>query len=140
MINRLILASPSLEASSELRWAMRGCDQVEVHLGRFEDIPAFDCVATAGNSFGLMNAGMDLAVLKLFGEALQERIQTRILKEYLGEQPVGTSIVVPTGHVRKNGPWGETTCCINNLVWPIVVILDAKSKRNAFVKRLSRRD
>lgn len=100
MINRFILASPSLEASSELHWAMRGCDQVEVHLGRFEDIPAFDCVATAGNSFGLMDAGMDLAVLKFFGEALQERIQTRILKEFLGEQPVGTSIVVPTGHSR----------------------------------------
>ena len=79
---------------------MRGCDQVEVFLGRFEDLPAFDCIATAGNSFGLMDAGIDLAVLKFFGASIQERIQTTILKEYLGEQPVGTSIVLPTGHSR----------------------------------------
>ncbi|MDA0814482.1 MAG: macro domain-containing protein, partial [Verrucomicrobia bacterium] len=100
MINRFIVTSPSLEGAKELRWAMRGSDSVEVYLGRFEDFPAFDCVATAGNSFGLMDAGMDLAVLKFFGEAIQGRIQARILKNYLGEQPVGTSIVVPTGHSR----------------------------------------
>ncbi len=66
--------------------------------GRFEDLPAFDCVITAGNSFGLMDAGMDLAVVRFFGRQVMELIQKQILDDYLGEQPVGTCIIVPTGH------------------------------------------
>lgn len=57
-------------------------------------------MATAGNSFGLMDAGVDLAVLRFFGAEIQEQIQQRILTDYFGEQPVGTSMVVPTGHPR----------------------------------------
>jgi O-acetyl-ADP-ribose deacetylase (regulator of RNase III) len=100
MIERFIIASPSLEGSSELRWATRSCNRIEIFPGRFEDLAQFDCVATAGNSFGLMDAGFDLAVHKFFGPGVQERIQQRILSDFLGEQPVGTSILVPTGHDR----------------------------------------
>ena len=66
--------------------------------GRFEDLPSFDCVVTAGNSFGLMDAGMDLAVVRFFGRHVMERIQKQIIDDYLGEQPVGTCIIVPTDH------------------------------------------
>src|SRR3954462_3859610 len=72
---------------------------LEVFLGSFESLPSFDCVATAGNSFGLMDAGMDLAVLKFFGTQIQERIQKRILEDYCGEQPVGTAFIVETGRL-----------------------------------------
>src|SRR5882672_4248054 len=80
----------------------QGCDsvtQLEIHLGSFESLPSFDCVATAGNSFGLMDAGMDLAVLKFFGTQIQERIQKQIFDDYCGEQPVGSAFVVETGRV-----------------------------------------
>jgi O-acetyl-ADP-ribose deacetylase (regulator of RNase III) len=50
-----------------------------------------------------MDAGMDLAVLKFFGPALQERIQQNILQDHLGEQSVGTAFLVPTGHAKH--PW-----------------------------------
>ena len=103
MIDRFIIASPSLEGSNELRWATRHCDRIEIFPGRFEDLAQFDCVATAGNSFGLLDAGFDLAVHKFFGPGVQEQIQRRILSDFLGEQPVGTSILVPTGHDRC--PW-----------------------------------
>jgi len=62
--------------------------EVDVVCGRFEDLPVFDCVVTAGNSFGLMDAGMDLAVVRYFGTHVMELIQKCILEDYLGEQPV----------------------------------------------------
>ncbi len=45
-----------------------------------------------------MDAGMDLAVVRFFGRQVMELIQKQILDDYLGEQPVGTCIIVPTGH------------------------------------------
>ena len=44
-----------------------------------------------------MDAGMDLAVVRFFGQHVMELIQKQILHEFLGEQPVGTCIIVPTG-------------------------------------------
>src|SRR5262249_9797947 len=67
--------------------------------GSFDSVPSFDCIATAGNSFGLMDSGMDLAVLKFFGPEVQTRIQKRILEEFFGEQPVGNAFLVKTGRV-----------------------------------------
>ncbi|WP_420841870.1 macro domain-containing protein [Fimbriiglobus ruber] len=41
---------------------------------------------------------MDLAVVRFFGRHVMERIQKQIIDDYLGEQPVGTCIIVPTDH------------------------------------------
>src|SRR5215469_4178272 len=95
---RFILVDKGKDFCDVLRWQFRSHPEVEVVCGRFEDLPAFDCVITAGNSFGLMDAGMDLAVVRYFGGHVMEQIQKRILEDYLGEQPVGTCILVPTGH------------------------------------------
>ena len=78
------------------KWQFRSHPEVQVVCGRFEDLPSFDCVVTAGNSFGLMDAGMDLAVVRFFGRHVMERIQKQILEDFLGEQPVGTCIIVST--------------------------------------------
>jgi O-acetyl-ADP-ribose deacetylase (regulator of RNase III) len=51
---------------------------------------------TAG--FGLMDGGVDAAITRFFGVQLMERVQRRILDEYRGEQPVGTSMLVETNH------------------------------------------
>jgi len=95
---QLILVARGKELTDVLRWRFRPHPEVQVVLGRFEDLPSFDCVVTAGNSFGLMDAGMDLAVVRYFGRHVMERIQQRILDDHLGEQPVGTCILVPTDH------------------------------------------
>ncbi|HZM05824.1 MAG TPA: macro domain-containing protein [Candidatus Saccharimonadales bacterium] len=95
---RLILIDRGKEFSDVLRWQFRSHPEVQIVCGRFEDLPSFDCVVTAGNSFGLMDAGMDLAVIRYFGHHVMERIQKQILDDYLGEQPVGTCILVPTDH------------------------------------------
>lgn len=83
-----------------MQWQFRGHPEVEVACGPFENLPAFDCIVTAANSFGLMDAGMDLAVVKFFGEGVMYAVQQRILEDYLGEQPVGTCILIPTHHSR----------------------------------------
>jgi O-acetyl-ADP-ribose deacetylase (regulator of RNase III) len=96
---RFIIATRSKDTADEIRWVARDAAGLEVYQGSFESLPSFDCVATAGNSFGLMDAGMDLAVLKFFGMQLQEQIQKRILDDYCGEQPVGTALIVDTGRL-----------------------------------------
>lgn len=55
---RFIVASRSKDTADEIRWIARDVPDLEVHLGSFESLSNFDCVATAGNSFGLMDAGM----------------------------------------------------------------------------------
>ena len=95
---RLVLVDRGKEFCDIVRWQFRAHPEVQIVCGRFEDLPSFDCVVTAGNSFGLMDAGMDLAVVRFFGRHVMERIQKQILDDYLGEQPVGTCIIVPTDH------------------------------------------
>lgn len=74
-------------------------EEVECYFGKFEDLNAYQCLITAGNSFGLMDAGMDLAVVKFFGTQLMEDIQEKILREYLGEQLVGTAFIAETHNI-----------------------------------------
>ncbi|MCW0220360.1 MAG: macro domain-containing protein [Prosthecobacter sp.] len=95
---KLIFVDRGREFTDVLRWQFHEHPEVEIVCGRFEELPTFDCVITAGNSFGLMDAGMDLAVVRHFGPQIMERIQQRILDDYRGEQPIGTSLIVPTGH------------------------------------------
>ncbi len=93
---RLIIVDRGKEFCDLARWQFRSHPEAQIVCGRFEDLPSFDCVVTAGNSFGLMDAGMDLAVVRFFGRHVMERIQKQILDDFLGEQPVGTCIIVPT--------------------------------------------
>jgi len=41
--------------------------------------------------------GIDAAVVRRFGTSLMERVQHRLMDEYMGEQPVGSAFVVATG-------------------------------------------
>jgi O-acetyl-ADP-ribose deacetylase (regulator of RNase III) len=75
-----------------------GLPAVRVIRGAFEDLEPHDCFVTAGNSFGLMTAGIDAAVARFFGADLVERVQHQIMDRFLGEQPVGTAFILATGH------------------------------------------
>lgn len=100
---RFIVVTRDKDTADEIRWAAKDAPDLEVHLGSFDSISSFDCVATAGNSFGLMDAGMDLAIVKFFGTELQEKIQRKIIEDFCGEQPVGTAFIVETG--RTDHPY-----------------------------------
>ena len=76
---------------------------VSVHHGRFESLTTYDCMVSPANSFGLMDGGIDAAIIHYFEGGLMGRVQQYILDEYLGEQPVGTSFIIPTLHPKH--PW-----------------------------------
>jgi len=97
---KLILVSPEPLLCAEFREQFKELPRVEVVDGYFEQVPEYDCLVSPANSFGLMDGGMDAAITRFFGDALPERVQQRILEDYRGEQPVGTSIIVETRHPK----------------------------------------
>ena len=94
----LILVDPKSALCESFRERFADLPNVTITQGRFEELSAFDCMVSAANSFGLMDGGVDAAIIRFFGDALMNRVQNRILQEYLGEQSVGTSMLVETDH------------------------------------------
>ena len=97
---KLILVAPNPELCVAWRRHFDGLPAVEVVAGCFERLTEFDCMVSAANSFGLMDGGVDLAITNFFGVELMDRVQARILRDFLGEQPIGTSLIVETGHAK----------------------------------------
>jgi O-acetyl-ADP-ribose deacetylase (regulator of RNase III) len=95
---KLILVDPNPALCTAYQERFADLPNVEIVRGKFEHLPEFDCMVSAANSFGLMDGRVDLAIVEFFGAELERRVQQRILEEYLGEQPVGTSFIVETGH------------------------------------------
>jgi O-acetyl-ADP-ribose deacetylase (regulator of RNase III) len=96
-MKELILVDPNAELCKEWRKKFKGAPNVKIVNDRFENLGQFDCVVSAANSFGLMDGGVDLAIINFFGIELMDRVQTMIIDEFFGEQPIGTSVVVETG-------------------------------------------
>lgn len=71
--------------------------QVEVFHGSFTHVPDIDCMVAAGNSFGVMGGGVDKAIRDHFGFEIQNQVQSSINRAFLGELPVGSSILIETG-------------------------------------------
>ena len=100
-MKKLILVDPNSVLCSEWRNYFKEYKEVEIIQGYFEQLQAFDCMVSAANSFGLMDGGVDYAIIKYFGADLEKRVQQKIIEEYRGEQPVGTSMIVET-HNEKH--------------------------------------
>lgn len=96
----LWLIHPEPEMCDAFRTRFEGLPNVSVLQSRYEALPPHDCFITAANSFGIMTAGIDAAVIHVHGEAFMQRIQHRILDEFLGEQPIGTCLIEPTGNEK----------------------------------------
>ncbi|KPV49776.1 phage tail protein [Kouleothrix aurantiaca] len=97
---QLILVDPNSALCRAFQTAFATLPNTEIVNGYFEHLPAFDCMVSAANSFGLMDGGVDAAITRFFGSNLERRVQEHILAEYLGEQPVGTSFVIATNHLK----------------------------------------
>jgi len=70
---------------------------VEIVHGSIKEIPFFDCVVTAASSVASANS-VDASTLRFFGEDVEKLLQNRIQEVYLGEQPIGTSLILETNH------------------------------------------
>jgi O-acetyl-ADP-ribose deacetylase (regulator of RNase III) len=96
VIESICLVHPESTMCDAFAHRFAGLPGVRIIHGRFEDLEPHDCFVTAGNAFGLMTAGIDAAVVHRFGAALMQRVQDRIMDEFMGEQPIGTAFVVET--------------------------------------------
>lgn len=96
MIEAIWLVHPDATMCKAFAQRFAGLPNVRIVQSNFEDLEPHDCFVTAGNAFGIMTAGIDAAVIRRFGTFLMERVQHRIMDEYMGEQPVGTAFVVAT--------------------------------------------
>jgi O-acetyl-ADP-ribose deacetylase (regulator of RNase III) len=99
---KLILVDPKMTLCDAWKSYFGDLPNYEVVNGYFERLPEFDCMVSAANSFGLMDGGVDLAIIRYFGYELESRVQKRILAEWRGEQPVGTSMIVETMHEKHS--------------------------------------
>ncbi|MFN6475962.1 macro domain-containing protein [Nostoc sp. DedQUE07] len=95
---KLILVAPDSLLCAAFEEHFNYLPNVEIVNNYFEWLPDFDCMVSPANSFGMMDGGIDAAIIRFFGRSLMARVQQRILEDYLGEQPVGTSMIVETGH------------------------------------------
>lgn len=102
---RLVLVDPVPEMA--VAWTRWFTDpDVVVRTGGFGDLhEPFDCLVTAGNSFGLMDGGVDLAVRDHY-PGVEAAVQQRILGDHHGELNVGDAIVVraPDGPLVAYAP------------------------------------
>ena len=92
----LTLIDPQKELCNEWENYFKECPEVKIINGKFEHVKEFDCLVSPANSFGLMDGGIDLAIRNYFGMKIQYKVQKKIQKEFYGEQPIGTSIIVFT--------------------------------------------
>jgi O-acetyl-ADP-ribose deacetylase (regulator of RNase III) len=97
---QLILTAPNPSLFDAFQERFSQFADVSVIGECFEWIPTFDCLVSPANSFGMMDGGIDAAITQFFGLSLERRVKKRILEDYLGEQPVGTSFVIETEHSK----------------------------------------
>lgn len=97
---RLILIDPSEELCDSFEMFFGADPRVTIARGAFESLEEFDCMVSAANSFGLMDGGVDLAITNFFGDPLMDRVQRHIIENYRGEQSVGDSFIIETGHAK----------------------------------------
>jgi O-acetyl-ADP-ribose deacetylase (regulator of RNase III) len=97
---KLILVAPSSQLFAAFQQHFSYLPNVEIVNDYFEWLREFDCLVSPANSFGMMDGGMDAAIVRFFGRSLMTKVQQHILEEFMGEQPVGTSFILETGHPK----------------------------------------
>ena len=82
------------------------CDQEDVSIVT-DDFQHFmithdvECIVSPANAFGLMDGGYDLAISQYFGDALQRKVQRKIISKYGGHQPLTTALTVNIDDKKK---------------------------------------
>lgn len=77
----------------------KGCEDVVIYRGDFFSQPT-DCMVSPANSFGFMDGGLDAALTRYFGVAVEQRVQKMIKDQPLRELLVGEALLVPTDHLN----------------------------------------
>lgn len=86
----------------------------------FDKVKA-DYVVTAGNSYGWMTGGLDLAVRNYYGQWIQDYIQKVIINNCNGRLEVGDVLIVPTKDKLKPNLVYAPTMTMPKYIYPIDV-------------------
>jgi len=97
---KLILSTIDQAMYEAFELAFQG-EKIVVVNKPFEQLK-FDCIVTAGNSRGVMQGGIDLAVARFF-PGIENAVQGIINDTYFGELPVGSAFIV-TAKRSKEAP------------------------------------
>jgi O-acetyl-ADP-ribose deacetylase (regulator of RNase III) len=79
----------------EWRTHFKGCHNVLIHQGDFFSLPT-NCIVSSANSFGLMDGGLDAAIIEKVGIKTEQRLQRLIHEKYAGELLVGQAVLIET--------------------------------------------
>ena len=82
--------------------AFRDQPMFTVERRNYFDVHA-DAMVSPANSFGIMDGGLDKAIVETIGPSLQTRVRERIEARHHGELHVGAAEIVETGDSRW--PW-----------------------------------
>lgn len=93
MTFELVLVDPDPDLVKAWQRHFVGQPRVTIRQGLLEEQADCDALITAGNSFGIMDGGVDKAVRDLF-KFVQIDIQTRIRYGWCGELNVGAALMV----------------------------------------------
>jgi O-acetyl-ADP-ribose deacetylase (regulator of RNase III) len=96
MMEKLILVDVNENLCIEWKKVFADFSEIEIVNDKFQNIKTFDCIVSPANSFGLMDGGVDLAIIKFFGKELENSVQRYIVKNYDGEQPIGSTFIIET--------------------------------------------
>jgi O-acetyl-ADP-ribose deacetylase (regulator of RNase III) len=66
---------------------------------KVDELDPHDCIVSPANSFGMMDGGLDAALSAMMPD-VQEYVHEALERQFFGEQPVGTSVIVNTGSER----------------------------------------
>jgi O-acetyl-ADP-ribose deacetylase (regulator of RNase III) len=95
---KLILTDTNPRMCAAWQQSFGGATNVEILCGPFHDLPVFDCLVCATNSFAFMDSGIDQALRDFFGMQIQQTAHQAIIELWGGELPVGACEIIETGH------------------------------------------
>lgn len=94
---KLHLVDDNADVADALRIAFRDNPEVEVINGDLLKL-AKNCVVSPANSQGFMDGGIDRAIVAFFGAGIETKVRDAIGRRTDSRLPVGSSLVVKTGH------------------------------------------
>lgn len=95
MIAKLTILDFNSKMVDECSNAFSAYRNVEVVEADFFSVPA-DLMVSPANSFGFMDGGLDLLIRNRLGGLVEENVQRAIQTNFLGELPIGSSLIVET--------------------------------------------
>lgn len=99
-MNKLILFDLNKDLCKAWEKEFQSYYNIRIENCSFEQLKS-DYVVTAGNSYGWMTGGIDLAVRNYYGQWIQDYIQSCILNKYGRYLPVGHNILINTDDLLK---------------------------------------